>query len=118
VRLLAEHRVALALVDGRWLKRERVRELLAEPTAEFAYLRWLGPDRRLTDYSRVQVNRDRDLAAWAEALVGLRRRVRTVYAYFNNHFEGHAPASARAMQALLGEVPVDPAGLRLQGELF
>lgn len=118
VRLLAQHRVALALVDGRWLRRERVRELMTEPTTDFAYLRWLGPDRRLTDHSRVQVNRDRDLAAWAEALVALRRRVRTVYAYFNNHFEGHAPASARAMQVLLGETPVDPAGLRRQGELF
>jgi uncharacterized protein YecE (DUF72 family) len=118
VALLAEHGVALALTDGRWLKRERVLALAARPTADFAYVRWLGPDRRLTDYSRIQVNRDRDLALWAEALVALRRRVRTVYAYFNNHFEGHAPGSARAMQALLGETPVDPSGLRLQGELF
>jgi uncharacterized protein YecE (DUF72 family) len=118
VALLATHRVALALTDGHWLKRERVLQLAAEPTADFAYVRWLGPDRRLTDYSRVQVNRDRDLAIWAEVLVALRRRVKTVYAYFNNHFEGHAPASARAMQALLGERPTDPAALRLQGELF
>jgi uncharacterized protein YecE (DUF72 family) len=118
VALLAEHRVALALTDGRWLKRERMLQLAARPTADFAYVRWLGPDRRLTDYSRIQVNRDRELALWAEALVALRRRVRTVYAYFNNHFEGHAPASARAMQALLGERPTDPSGLRLQGDLF
>jgi uncharacterized protein YecE (DUF72 family) len=118
VALLAEHHVALALADGRWLKRERVLALAAEPTADFAYVRWLGPDRRLVDYSRVQVNRDLELALWADALVALRRRVRMVYAYFNNHFEGHAPASARAMQAMLGETPVDPARLRGQGELF
>jgi len=118
VALLTQHRVALALTEGRWLKRELVLQLAAQPTADFAYVRWLGPDRRLTDYSRVQVNRDRELALWAEALVALRRRVRTVYAYFNNHFEGHAPASARAMQALLGERPTDPSRLRLQGELF
>jgi len=118
VALLAERGVALALTDGPWLRRDRVLALAAEPTADFAYVRWLGPDRRLTDYSRIQVNRDLELALWAEALVALRRRVPTVYAYFNNHFEGHAPASARAMQVLLGETPVDPAGLRRQGELF
>lgn len=116
--LLTKHRVALALVDGRWVKRERVLELARGPTAAFAYVRWMGPDRTLTDYSRVQVRRDRELGLWGDALAALRDRVGEIFGYFNNHFQGHSPESARSMQARLGLPAVDPASLRIQEELF
>ena len=38
---------------------------------DFAYVRWLGP-RELTDYSRVQINRDQELAEWAPCIVDTR----------------------------------------------
>jgi uncharacterized protein YecE (DUF72 family) len=44
--------------------------------------------------------------------------VTTVHGYFNNHFQGHSPASARAMQSLLGQRPVEPITLADQTELF
>jgi uncharacterized protein YecE (DUF72 family) len=116
--VLRAHGVAVALVEGRWLKRERVLALAAEPTADFAYVRWMGPDRSLTDYSRVQVARDREIGAWGEAIAALRSRVREVFGYVNNHFEGHSPATARTLQARLGLRVVDPSSLRIQGELF
>lgn len=116
--ILRAHRVALALVEGRWVKRERMLALAAEPTADFAYVRWMGPDRSLTDYSRVQVARDREVGLWSDALTALRARVREVFGYVNNHFEGHSPATARTLQSRLGLAAVDPAQLRVQGDLF
>ncbi|MDH3495599.1 MAG: DUF72 domain-containing protein [Gemmatimonadota bacterium] len=118
IQLLRAHGVALAFAEGRWVRRDRVLALTEEPTADFSYVRWMGPDRALTDFSRVQVSRDDVFAPWVEAVRALQRRGRTVYGYFNNHFQGHAPASARRLQEALGEEPVAPAALRVQGDLF
>lgn len=116
--LLAAHEVALALVEGRWVKQDRVLRLAERPTAPFAYVRWMGPDRHLVDYSHVQVSRDEEMGAWSQALQGLGGRVREIFGYFNNHFQGHAPESARRMQQRLGQAVVEPAALRDQGDLF
>lgn len=115
---IGEHGVGLTLADGRWIRRDLVLDLVRSPTADFSYVRWMGPDRAITDYSRVQVERDGELARWAEALDGLAGRVRTVFGYFNNHWQGHSPASARALQRRMGQRPVEPEALRRQVELF
>ena len=116
--MLAAHHVALALVEGRWVKRDRMLPLAERPTADFGYVRWMGPDRHLTTFSRVQVNREREIEAWAAPLTALSDRVSEVFGYFNNHFQGHSPASARAMQQRLGLPSVAPESLRLQEEMF
>ena len=116
--LLRSHHVALALADGPFVGRERVIALAAHPTADFGYVRWMGPDRSIEDYSRVVVDRQQELGMWAVGLAALAARVTAVYGYFNNHFQGHSPASARALQALLGQRPVEPSVLADQTELF
>jgi uncharacterized protein YecE (DUF72 family) len=116
--LLRSFRVALALTDGPFISRERMIALAAHPTADFGYVRWMGPDRRIEDYARVVVDRQQELGMWAVGLAALAARVSTVHGYFNNHFQGHSPASARAMQALLGQRPVEPITLADQRELF
>jgi uncharacterized protein YecE (DUF72 family) len=118
LRLLADHRVALALVDGRWLPRDLMLELTKSPTTDFAYVRWMGPDRAIEDYARVVVDRANEIAEWAAVLAPLAERVATVHGYFNNHFQGHSPASARALQRLVGQRPVEPGELAEQVELF
>lgn len=118
LRLLGDHGVALALADGRWAPRERLLELTESPTADFAYVRWMGPDRTIEDYSSVVVDRSHEIAEWAAALAALSARVSAVHGYFNNHFQGHSPESARMLQRLLGLRPVEPADLRDQAELF
>ena len=85
--------------------------------ADFAYVRWLGT-RDLTDYSHIQLDRSRELASWARVLPGLLDRGIDVYGYFNNHYAGHSPASARAFLELVGQVPRDPKDLEPQGDLF
>ena len=115
--LLTERSVALALSDGRWIPRETMLELAERPTAGFLYVRWMGPDRDITDYSHLQFDRSNEIRAWADVLKRV-AHTRDVYGFFNNHFAGHSPANARQMQELLGQTPVDPLSLRAQRSLF
>ena len=114
--LLAEQGTALALSDGRWIPRETMTELAARPTADFHYVRWMGPNRDITDYSHLQFDRSEEIRTWADVL--RQAPGADVYGYFNNHFAGHSPANARELQALLGQRPVDPATLGEQISLF
>lgn len=116
--MLSAHRVALALSDGRWIPREWLLKLCEQPTADFAYLRWMGPDRRITDYGALQVDRSAELDAWAAVIPVLQGQVREVYGFVNNHFAGHAPASVRMLQERLGVPPVDPRSIGEQASLF
>src|SRR5688572_14047960 len=117
IALLSEHNVALALTDARWIPRKQMLALAERPTADFVYIRWMGPDREIVDYSRVQVDRSREIESWARILPSIAARV-AVYGYFNNHFAGHSPASARDLQARLGLDVVDPSQLGEQLSLF
>ena len=120
---LAARGIAPTLTDSPHLPLPRVIELAAELGSsrmggiEFAYVRWLG-SRELTDYSRVQVDRSAELAQWAAVLPPLLARGIDVYGYFNNHYAGHSPASARAFMELIGQEPRDPSAIAPQGELF
>jgi len=116
--LLREHDVALALTDGRWIPRPWVLKLCEQPTTDFAYLRWMGPDRSITDYSHLQVDRSRELDDWAAMIPVLQQQVRTVYGYVNNHFAGHSPASIRMLQTRLGLPVVPPESIGEQPTLF
>lgn len=116
--VLHEHRAALALTDGRWIPRRTMLTLADRPTSDFAYIRWMGPDRDIVDYSRIQADRTRELEAWTDAILRLAQKVTAVYGYVNNQFAGHGPASARQLQRLLGQRPVDPSELGEQMSLF
>jgi uncharacterized protein YecE (DUF72 family) len=116
--LLAEHNVAMALVDARWIPRKTMQSLATRPTADFAYLRWMGPNRDLVDYSRIQIDRTRELESWSHIIRSLSQRVKQIVGYINNHFAGHSPASARELQRLLKQKPVEPDQLGEQMSLF
>jgi uncharacterized protein YecE (DUF72 family) len=116
--LLAEHNVAFVLSDARFIPRRVSLSLADRPTADFAYLRWVGPDRDLVDHSRLQVDRSREIELWADAIGRLTDRVRTVFGYVSNYFAGHAPASARMIQDRLGLKSVTPENLGDQLRLF
>jgi uncharacterized protein YecE (DUF72 family) len=107
---LGAYNVALVLADSRWIRRGVMLDLALEPTADFGYVRWVGPNGCFTDYSRVQVERDREIGLWAMALEKLARRVRIVFGYFNNHYQGHAPHSVRTLaRHFATEAPDDAA---------
>ena len=111
--------VSLALVEGPWTTRERIWRAAAPlvSTSDFAYVRWMG-ERDLTRFDSVARLRDANLQKWAAAIERLRERVREVYAYFCNFYEGHAPASANKLKLLLGQATTGPEDLENQPSLF
>lgn len=115
--LLSKHQVAVALVEGQWVQRGLWFQLLDRPTSPLAYVRWMGP-RTLTEFSHVQINRDRELQEWAEGFQFLSQRVDTVYGYFSNYFQGHSPASANQFKQMIGQPVVEPESLITQPSLF
>jgi uncharacterized protein YecE (DUF72 family) len=58
------------------------------------------------------------MVVWADAVRTIAERVKVVFGYFNNRFQGHAPASVRELQQQLGLTSVEPSMLREQAELF
>lgn len=116
--LLADHNIALTVTDGRWIPRKQMLSLAARPTADFIYARWMGPDRSIVDYSRVQVDRTAELELWSSVLWPLVEQGRVAYGYVNNHFAGHSPASVRELQRLMKQTVVDPEAIGEQMTLF
>jgi uncharacterized protein YecE (DUF72 family) len=116
--LLAEHGVALTITDARWIPRKQMLALAKRPTADFIYFRWMGGNREIVDYSRIQIDRSRELEQWSDVLATLAKVRVKVYGYVNNHFAGHSPQSVRELQLLLGQAPVDPESLGEQMSLF
>ena len=115
--LLTEHSISLALVDGPWIPRRWMLKLAERPTGRFTYIRWMGPDRLLTDHSHVQIDRSRELELW-EPAIHVAAEHGDVFAYSSNYYEGHAPATIRTVQELLGQPTVDPATLGEQIRLL
>ena len=116
--MLVEHGVSLALSEGPWIPRETLLALAEKPTAPFHYIRWMGPDRAITDHSHVQVDRSREIEEWARVMMRVAEAGRAVYAYSSNYYAGHAPQTARDAQAAVGQAVVDPATLGTQMSLF
>jgi uncharacterized protein YecE (DUF72 family) len=116
--LLAEHGVGLTLSDARWLPRKQMLQLAARPTTDFLYVRWMGANRDIVDYSRIQIDRSGELEQWAQVIATLVKVRVKVYGYVNNHFAGHSPQTVRELQALVGQTPVQPEALGEQMSLF
>lgn len=114
---LSRRGVALALTDSKWMDRELSLALANSPTASFAYVRWLGP-HQLKDISHIQIDRSRELEQWAGAFGALSEKVVEIFGYFNDHYQGHAPASCNEFKRLLGLPTVNPADLTRQPSLF
>jgi uncharacterized protein YecE (DUF72 family) len=114
---LSKQGVALALVEGQWIAQEETWNLVEQPTAPFAYIRWMGA-RNLTRFDIIQRAQDENLERWKHLITRLDERVSDVYAYFSNFYEGHAPASANRLKRLLNQPATAAADLEKQPSLF
>jgi uncharacterized protein YecE (DUF72 family) len=108
--LFRAHNVCWIAADYIYLPKEIRR------TTDFLYLRFLGRHGQFAVKTHEVLDKTADLQAWLEKIEPHRPDVTEVYAFFNDDYAGHAPATARRLMELLG---LD-AGQELpqQGKLF
>jgi uncharacterized protein YecE (DUF72 family) len=95
---LRQRKIALALIDHPWMTpAQQLMAKLDVATTDFTYIRWLGDRKGIEEktqhWDRLIVNREREMESWVPAIDKLLERRLRVYAYFNNHYAGHAPGS-------------------------
>ncbi len=112
---LEKNRVALCLVEGSWLPREKMFEAVEKPTADFAYVRFMG-ERDLTTFNVVVRPQDAPLQLWKEEIE--RMKTKETFVYFSNFYEGFAPASVNKLKELLGQKTIAASVLENQKSLF
>lgn len=103
---LRERGVALALIDHPWMPRPTDIFAKLDPiTGGFAYLRWLGDRKGIEEktkfWDKTIVDRRRELEEWANICWKISGRGIPVFAYANNHYAGHAPATVHLFEELL-----------------
>jgi uncharacterized protein YecE (DUF72 family) len=104
---LRERNVALVLQDQSWMPRPtELFEKFDPITADFTYIRWLGDrkgiEERTKMWDKVIVDRTTELNEWVEIARKAHKRRIQIFAYANNHYAGHAPATVEQFQAMLG----------------
>ena len=96
---------------------EAVFATLDPPATDLTYVRFIGDHKKMdalvarlkkegtraTDWGATAIDRTSDLKRWAVVLKGAARG--RVLAYFNNHYAGFAPDSARRFRELWDQVP-------------
>jgi len=103
--LLRQHKVALVWNEHAWMPRANGWwTMTGGPTADFAYIRWLGDHKGIekitTRWHETVVDQKPVIADWIEQVRTLREHQLAVFGYFNNHFAGHAPASVELFREL------------------
>jgi uncharacterized protein YecE (DUF72 family) len=105
--LLRASSVAFTFISHPWMPEpeeyERPADLI---TAPFSYIRWLGDRHRIeeltTSWDQTLVDRTDDLKKWVGVVRTLEPLVKDIFAFANNHYSGHSPATLREFDALWG----------------
>lgn len=101
--LLRDHKTALVLQDRSWMPSPS--ELKFDPiTADWTYIRWLG-DRKAIEaqtvtWDRAILDRTDELSTWVDFCYQTMKRGVLIYAYANNHFSGHGPATIEMFRSI------------------
>jgi uncharacterized protein YecE (DUF72 family) len=95
-----EYNVALALTDTSFVPRPwEMKEEFDLITADFTYVRWLGDRKGIEEqtktWDKAIVDRREDLTNWVELFRKFVARNLKIFAYANNHYAGHGPATAK-----------------------
>jgi len=108
--LLQEHRAAAVLVDHPYMPFPEEQIQLGMVTTDFAYLRLLGDryaiEKKTKTWGATVEDRSERLGRWAQIIrsIASRSGLRDVYAFSNNHFAGHAPATCIELGRLVGTI--------------
>jgi uncharacterized protein YecE (DUF72 family) len=110
VDLLREHGVAMALIDQSWVPRPwEMTGKLDLVTADFGYVRWLGDRKGIEEqtksWDKTIVDRKPEMKNWVELFRSMmtNKKVLKIFAFANNHYAGHGPATVRMFWELWDE---------------
>jgi uncharacterized protein YecE (DUF72 family) len=103
--VLREYKVALVLQDREWMPMPtELAESFDPITTDWTYIRWLGDRKGIEQitktWDKTVVDRTSKLSSWVDFCQQVQRRGVTIFAYANNHFGGHAPATVRQFREL------------------
>jgi uncharacterized protein YecE (DUF72 family) len=100
--VLREYNTALALTDTSFMPRPwEMKEKFDMITADFAYVRWLGDrhgiEKITQQWDKTVIDRKDDLKNWVDVLkeLVLNKKIRKIFAFANNHYAGHGPATVK-----------------------
>jgi uncharacterized protein YecE (DUF72 family) len=98
--VLREHNVALALTDTSFVPRPwEMKNSFDLITADFTYVRWLGNRKGIEEvtktWDKTVIDRREDLTNWVELFRKFVARNLKIFAYANNHYGGHGPATVK-----------------------
>jgi uncharacterized protein YecE (DUF72 family) len=96
--LLRQHQVALAVIDQSWMPPiQELTKKLDPVTGGFTYIRWLGDRKEIEQqtktWDKTVIDRRTALSHWVDYCYSTTHRGKKVYAYANNHYAGHSPAT-------------------------
>jgi uncharacterized protein YecE (DUF72 family) len=83
-------------------------------TTDWTYVRWLGNRKAIEKvtqtWDKTVVDRTAELGSWVDYCYQLKKRGVLIYAYANNHYAGHSPATIEQFRSLwrakgFGEIP-------------
>ncbi|MCH9031315.1 MAG: DUF72 domain-containing protein [candidate division Zixibacteria bacterium] len=104
--ILRNHNAALTLVDHSWMPHgDKVEEMFDIATTDFVYIRLLGDRKKIeeitTSWEKEVIDHSESLERWAGLIGRISERNINTLAYINNHYAGHAPATAQKLRGLL-----------------
>jgi uncharacterized protein YecE (DUF72 family) len=110
---LRKHKVALALTDASFIPRPwELKEPLDLISSDFAYVRWLGNRKEIethtTTWGKAIIDRTDDLRHWVELCRQFvaERKVKRLFLFGNNHYQGHGPDTVKTFWKLWNEVTI------------
>jgi uncharacterized protein YecE (DUF72 family) len=128
--LLDPHlRYAVELRDAGWFQGETMRRLLEElrsrhlalvwsfltyvdvppeVTTDLLYVRFIGDHTTVPaeTHGELRIDRSAELSRWSERVRSASEQVSQIFVFFNNHFQGFAPASVNLFRGAMGLPPI------------
>lgn len=86
-------------------------------TADFLYLRFIGPHGQFTTKDRELIDKTADLQNWQSQIQPHLNKTDTIYGFFNNDYAGYSPATCNRFKQIIGLETKDIRILQ-QGRLF
>ncbi len=118
--LLRKHNVALALTAYYTMPAldEMLNKKIELLTSDFTFVRFIGNRKEIDEliqakirggekrreFDEIVIDRTAEMRRWIPPLASLLEKGIPAYLYFNNHYAGHAPASARLFEKLWVEM--------------